>query len=127
MEKTQHSKTKRSGPRLVLLWIVSVFIFLLILSSVIGLFVKYKKIRLRIKELKSDEILLKKKKDNLDKTNEYIVTPDGQEQIFRDKYRMVKPGEGIIVITNKEDSEEAPVKKPALKRFWDSIKRGLGF
>ncbi|MBP6857807.1 MAG: hypothetical protein KBC11_01285 [Candidatus Pacebacteria bacterium] len=119
-------KSRLIGPKLILKWIVSVVIFALILSSVIGLFSKHKKIREQIKELKEEEVSLKQKKQTLSEVNEYIETPEGQEYIFRDKYRLVKPGEGIIVVTKKEEAEPLPTKKPALRRFWDSIKRGLG-
>lgn len=126
IQQTHKQKSGLVGPKLLLTWIVSVVIFLLMLSSVLSLFAKHRKIKEQIKELKEEEVVLRDKKANLALTNEYIDTPEGQEYIFRDKYRMIKPGEGMIVVTKKE---EDPIleKKPAFKRFWDSLKKGLGF
>ena len=127
MPKIQLTKKDRkiSGPKLILIWIVFLIIFLMMLSSVFNLFIKYKKIKSHIKELKQEELILKEKKEKLIDSNNYIETPEGQEQIFREKYRVVKPGEGLIIIT-KDEKPIIDTKKPILKRFWDSIKQGLG-
>lgn len=129
MANTQSSKpsTKRSlSARAILTAIVAVILFLLMLSSVVNLFIKYRAMRAHIRELKEEQIHLQEKKVALTTTNEFIGTPEGKEQIYRDKYRLVKPGEGIIVITQEPESKIAEQKKPALRRFWDSLLAGLG-
>lgn len=125
IQQPNRQRVRLVGPKLLLTWVISVVIFLLMLSSVLSLFSKHRKIKEQIKELKEEEIILRDKKTNLALTNEYINTPEGQEYIFRDKYRMLKPGEGMIVVTKKEEEPVLP-KKPVFKRFWDSIKKGLG-
>lgn len=83
--------------------------------------------RKHIANLKQEQTSLENKKNTVTTMNDYIDTPEGQERVFRDKYRLVKPGEGMIVVTNDEPSTEPIVnKKPAIKRFWDSIIEGLG-
>jgi cell division protein FtsB len=125
--QSKQSGIKESvGARRILIWVVSVAVFVILLSSVIELFIKYKGIRRHIKELKSDRISLEQKKNDLVATNEFIKTPEGQERIFRDKYRMVKPGEGIIIITEPTKTEDLEAKKPVFRRFWESIRSGLG-
>lgn len=125
MAKMQ-STTKISA-RGILMGIVSIVVFALLLSSVAQLLSKYIAIRKHIYTLKQEQSALELKKDKISSMNDYINTPEGQERIFRDKYRLVKPGEGMIVVTNEEASSEAETyKKPAIKRFWDSILRGLG-
>lgn len=129
MLKIQSGENKiktKINPKNVLIWIVSVIIFFILTSSVVELFIKYRNIRKNIKELKSDQIALKEKKDLLVSTNDYIKTPEGQERVFRDKFRLIKPGEGIIVITEPELKEVQTQKKPILRRFWDSLRLGLG-
>jgi cell division protein FtsB len=126
VQPKQNNESRSIGARRILIWIVSVAIFIVLLSSVIELFIKYKGIRRHIKELKSDRISLEQKKNDLVETNEFIKTPEGQERIFRDKYRLVKPGEGIIIITEPVKTEDLAPKKPVFRRFWDSIRSGLG-
>ncbi len=129
MAKTQSLKptTKRSfSARAILTWVVAVLLFLLLLSSVVNLFIKYRAMRAHIRELKDEQLHLQEKKASLTATNEFIATPEGKEQIFRDKYRLVKPGEGIIVITKEPEKSSVEAKKPALRRFWDSLLAGLG-
>ena len=82
--------------------------------------------RVHIRELKEEQVHLEEKKASLTATNEFIGTPEGKEQIYRDKYRVVKPGEGSIVITQEPQPQSAEQKRPALRRFWDSLLSGLG-
>ncbi len=130
MATTQSSKpsTKKSSlsARAILTAIVAVVLFLLMLSSVVNLFLKYRAMRVHIRELKEEQVHLEEKKASLTATNEFIGTPEGKEQIYRDKYRVVKPGEGIIVITQEPQPQSAEQKRPALRRFWDSLLSGLG-
>ena len=129
MAKTQSESSRKSrsiGPKAILVWIVAVMLFLLMLSSVVGLFIKYRAMRTHITELKQEQVALEEKKISLSGTNEYLQTPEGKEQIFRDKYRLVKPGEGIIVITKDSPTAEPVSTKPSFTRFWNSIMRGLG-
>lgn len=122
----QNPKPHSLGAKRILIWVVSVVVFLVIMSSVVELFIKYRGIRKHIAELKIDQNALEEKKKNLSLTNEYITTPEGQERVFRDKYRLVKPGEGIIIVTEPDIKEPEVKKKPAIRRFWDSIVSGLG-
>ena len=130
MLKRQSSQSripKTVGAKSILGVLVALFIFLLLLSSVIHLFTKYTSIRAHIKELTLEQEQLKQKKESVSTMNSYIATPEGKEEVFRDKYRLVKPGEGMIVITTDAKEEVAPVQKPGIIRVWNSIIRGLGF
>lgn len=125
MVKTQ--STKKISARGILIGIVAIIIFALLLSSVVGLLSKYIAIRKHIDTLKQEQSALEFKKNNISNMNQYINTREGQERVFRDKYRLVKPGEGMIVVTNDETPlENTNYKKPAIRRFWDSILTALG-
>ena len=125
--QSTHNTTSRAiGAKTILAAVVSLFIFLLLLSSVVNLFTKYRSIRGHIKELKLEQAQLQQKKESVTAMNAYIATPEGKEEVFRDKYRLVKPGEGMVVITTDQDSPEPAERKPAIVRFWDTIMRGLG-
>ncbi len=129
MTKTQSHRSHRYplNARTVLVAVISLLLFSLLLSSVIRLFLKYRSIRTHIKDLRTEEISLSKKKAALIETNSHIQTPQGQEQLFRDKYRLVKPGEGIIVVT-KEDTPPSEVVQSdsSIGRLWNTLLRALG-
>ncbi|MEK7228396.1 MAG: hypothetical protein AAB681_03520 [Patescibacteria group bacterium] len=127
MLRKQHVTTKKTlSSRAILTAIVSFLVLFLVLSSVVGLWKKYRSIRAHIKELKEQELALSEKKALVTSTNEYLGTPEGEEEVFRDSYRLVRPGEGIVIITKDGQEEPPPAKGPAILQFWNSIIRGLG-
>jgi basic membrane lipoprotein Med (substrate-binding protein (PBP1-ABC) superfamily) len=124
--KTVKTSHNISAKRIILVFI-SIVLFALLLSSVIDLTKKYIAIRKHIDILKQEKSNLVTKKDGINKQNNYIDTPEGQEYIIRDKYRLVKPGEGMIIVTSS--NQETPIdtlEKNKIKRFWQSIIKGLG-
>lgn len=127
IQPTHNRKPKPISAKLILTGAVAVLLFSLLLSSVIGLMGKYTAMRKHISALKEEQSSLKEKQDSVTKMNDYINTPEGKEYIFRDKYRVVKPGEQMIVITKEPEKDtESSSKTPPLKRFWNSILSGLG-
>ena len=92
----------------------------------LDLWKKYRAIRSHINELKQQEAALKEKKATVTTTNKHLETEEGKEEVFRNTYRLVKPGEGIILITKDSDKEEAISKGARFQKFWDNIMRGLG-
>lgn len=128
MAKTQFSASRRTlSPRRILGLLIAIAVFALLLSSVIELYKKHRAIRLRIDELTEDKKALEEKYQSAVATNERITTQEGKEYILRDKYRMVKPGEGLIVVTSDTAVPSEQEDTPAFRRFWDSLLRGLGF
>lgn len=126
MPPKQHQNKHRSySTKTILLFVVAIFVFFMILSSVIQLTKKYLSIRNHISELKKEEIELRQKKENLAKSNLFLETPEGKEKVFRDSYRLIKKGEGIVVITKEPSSSSETGKISTIKRFWDSILRAL--
>ncbi|HRH25128.1 MAG TPA: hypothetical protein PLQ20_02210 [Candidatus Paceibacterota bacterium] len=126
MPPKQHpNKHSSYSTKTILLFVVAIFVFFMILSSVIQLTKKYLSIRNHISELKKEELELKQKKENLVSSNLFLETPEGKEKVFRDSYRLIKKGEGIVVITKDPNSNSEPEKMGTIRRFWDSILRAL--
>jgi cell division protein FtsB len=129
MIKTQSTthRPRTVSPKALLLGIVALVLFSLLLSSVLELTGKYRTIRGHITELKEEQVTLKQKEHTVTSMNTYINTPEGQEQIFRDKYRMIKPGEGIIVVTEESDTPTVDMnRKGKAAHIWQVIMQGLG-
>ena len=98
----------------------------LLLTSVIGVSGKYFGIRSHIETLEKEQTALQRKQDHLKSLNEYLATPEGQEQALRDKYNVVKPGEGMIIVTVPTATPETVVPKKGVSKWWDDILHGLG-
>lgn len=116
----------RISPRLVLGFMVALVVFFLLLTSVVGLAEKHGALKREIKNLETKQSDLKQKELALTRTNEYLQTPEGKEQVFRAKYNVVKPGEGMILITADPKLPPPPPPQSAVSRLWDSILHGLG-
>lgn len=127
IQPSPKTKSKRISARAILMALVAILAFTLLLSSVLGLMSKYTTMRKHIKNLKLEQSTLVEKKVAVTDMNNYIDTPEGQERIFRDKFRLLKPGEGVIVVTDDEIPEvEVINKKSAFGLFWVNLKKGLG-
>jgi cell division protein FtsB len=105
--------------------LVAVIVAFLLLVSVISVAGKYFSIKAHNKDLQAEKIELQRKQENLKEMNDYLATPEGSEQALRDKFNVVKPGEGIIIVT-PPDTTPPPVKKTGVMRWWDAVLRGLG-
>lgn len=97
----------------------------LLLISVINVAQKYFSIKTHNKDLQNEKLDLERKQMALKSTNDYLDTPEGREQALRDKFNVVKPGEGIVIVTPVEVSQ-VPAPKSKVLRWWDAVLRGLG-
>lgn len=123
----QSSKPRSISSKQILIALVAVLLFSLLLSSVIGLMGKYLAMRKHIATLREEESTLEQKKATVSDMNAYIDTKEGQERVFRDKYRVIKEGEGMIVVANEEPIPTSnTVTKSGFGELWDSVLRGLG-
>lgn len=126
MAQTQfHSHNRFMSPRRILGLVIALGVLALLISSVGSLYKKHRFIRAHINELKKDQEILVQKYQTVSDLNQRIETDEGKEYILRDKYRMIRPGEGLIVVAD-EPIVVSNEKKPIFRRFWDSILRGIG-
>ena len=121
------SKSHPISPRRVLAVLVALLVFFLLLTSVINLFEKYRGLKAERAELYKEQAAIARKKDSLKTTNAYLETDEGREQALREKYNLVKPGEGIIVITTPPPEKPVLEERSRVGRWWDAIVHGLGF
>lgn len=118
-------RQKRTSPKRILGAAVALVVAFLLLTSVVSLAEKYLTIRHRVRDLKAQEAEAISKQDELKKENQYITTKEGQERELREKYNVVKPGEGMIIITDPAPaSSDEPTSR--VGKWWDSLLRGLG-
>lgn len=123
---TDMKQVKRLSPKAILSLLFSSLIAFLLLLSVFNVSKKFFDIRGNIKKLESEKIELEVKRDNLNEINALLNTPEGVEQTLRDKYNVVKPGEGIIIVTGIDSTENNLMKSSRVSRWWNDILHGLG-
>lgn len=128
MAKMQLPKSNsRVLPKTILSFVIVVIIAFLLLISVVNISKKYFRIKNDAKSLKLEQAELQQKQNKLELSNNYLETPDGKEKELRDKFNIVKPGEGMIVIT-PADVEKVPInQKTGVSKWWDNLLHGLGF
>jgi lauroyl/myristoyl acyltransferase len=93
----------------VFLAVVLVILVTLILS-VIGMYQKSRETAINKRRAEERLVDLKVRKERLESDIEQIKTPIGEEQAIREKFRVAKEGEGLVVIVDEapaEPSEEA--------------------
>lgn len=127
MAKTQFTEKKpRLSYKRLLAALLALVLAFILLTSVISVAGKYIAIRRHIRELKGEQATLAAKSDVLTKKNAYLATTEGQEQALRDKYNVVKPGEGMIVIVPPDMVPGAAKGSSTASRWWSAIIHGLG-
>ncbi len=128
MQKTQLQQKKSSVSAKRLLGVTAaLLVFFLLLTSVIGLFEKRRVIKTRIHELSVEQDSLEQKKSSLSSVNNDLESPEGKEYALRTKYNLVKPGEGMVIVTDpSKDIEPVIDTRPRVLRWWDNILHGLG-
>lgn len=127
MAKTQFTEKKQQlSPKRILGALLALVVVFILLTSVISVAGKYVGIKTHIKELTQEHATLAQKHETLSKTNAYLETPQGQEQALRDKYNVVKPGEGMIIVVPADVVVESENRPSAVSRWWKAIISGLG-
>ncbi len=126
MAKTQLTQpNQRFSHKRVLGTLLAFTVVFLLLTSVVSIAGKYFTIKRHIQELTIEQEELAKKHAALAKTNAYLATPEGQEQALRDKYGVIRPGEGVIVVSAGTQTVP-PDHKSAVGQWWSKILAGLG-
>lgn len=72
--------------------------------------------RKELAELEEKQVVLGQKIENLS-------TEQGVEAEVRQRYRVVKPGEQLVIVVDNEEGESVSVEKPS---FWQKLKQFVG-
>lgn len=117
---------KNLSPKSILSLLASALIAFVLFVAVFNVTTKYFGIRNNIKKLEAQKSELQIKKENLEQINQRLETQEGIEETLRDKYNVVKPGEGMIIVTNREKTKDYNDGKNAVSRWWNDILLGIG-
>lgn len=117
-EKEKIRRRLYSKTSIVILFIIMIFVA----RGVIGLYSKEKTSRFEVERLTKQKVEIENRLKSVSKQNEMLATTQGIEYEIRNKFDVVKEGEGVIVIVDKELPPPPEEKKSFLKKFWGSVK-----
>jgi hypothetical protein len=86
----------------------------MIISSLFDLMKKNREVRANKDEALLELTRLEERERSIKKKIEAIATPFGTEEAIREKFGFKKPGEGEVIITEREEEGEATEKKSFL-------------
>lgn len=105
MDKWKHKDSKKELMHSPLVLIFLSVVLIIFLYNVVFLVQKARDTKKK-KLLAEEEIVsLKKKQDDLNKEIEKLSTDEGIEEVLRDKYQLVHPGEKIAVVVEDKKAD----------------------
>lgn len=121
-ERSVIKKKKRS--KLILLLMLVIFLFLA--RGSFNTYTKERDSRIEVERIQKEKNTLQKRYEVMHEQSEVLKSDVGIETEIRNKFDVVKNGEGVIVIVDKEMPILEEDKRGVLKRFWDSVKGVFG-
>jgi hypothetical protein len=106
-----------SRTSIVLLAVISVFTIL----SVISIFEKRKEAKTQATIAEKRLLDLQERKETLTKDIAHINDKTGKEELLRDRFHVVAPGEELVVIVDENAKEETAVNTKTEVSFWDTL------
>ena len=82
---------------------------------------KEKESRTEVERVKREQVAVEGRYNNIQKGSDDLKSEAGIEAEIRNKFDVVKPGEGVIVVVNKNPTAIETDKQGVLKKFWNSI------
>lgn len=106
--------------------VIVLIILFFVAKGVLGLYQKEKASRLEVERLTNLKSEIEDRLKTVSKHNDQLATTQGLEAEIRNKFDVVKEGEGVIVIVDKELPPPPEEKKSFLKKFWGGVKGVFG-
>lgn len=107
--------------------ILAVVLLVLVVWTGIATFSAFQKqheaIELRDEAVREKTDLMAKQND-LNQKIQNLSTDEGMEAEVRERYRVVKPGEQLVIVVDNKDPNASPTTPPT---FWQKVKEFVGF
>lgn len=117
-ERSKIKRKKRS--KILLLFMLLVFIFLV--KGTFSAYTKERNSRIEVDRALKEKEVLDKRYQVMSEQSDALKSDIGIESEIRNKFDVVKEGEGVIVIVDKDMPIIEEDKRGVLKRFWDSVR-----
>ena len=103
-----------------------IVLFIFLLWGVFGIWNKRNEARQKKSIALGALVDLNKRQDELNKKIGELGTTDGTESVLRDKFRVAKEGEGLVVIVDPSTNTENTETKNPKNSFWNFWKNLFG-
>jgi cell division protein FtsB len=117
-EKNKIRRKKRS--KILLLFMFLVFVFLT--RGAFNAYTKERNSRFEVERTLKEKDALDKRYQVISEQSDALKSDIGVESEIRNKFDVVKDGEGVIVIVDRDVPIIEEDKRGVLKRFWDSVR-----
>lgn len=124
-QEKQKKTAKRKKYSKTLLLIMTLALVLLI-KGVFSVYSKEQESQSEIDRIQSQKAELQKRYENITEQSDALKSDTGVESEIRNKFDVLKQGEGVIVIVDKEMPIIQEDNRSVLKKFWDSVKGVFG-
>ncbi len=115
----RNNTKKRVYSKTVLL--ILFLVLILIIRGVFSVYAKENESRLEMERVLKQKEALQSRLDVMNSHNEQMKTSTGVEAEIRNKFDVVKDGEGVVVIVDKDIPMVESDKRGVIKKFWDSV------
>ncbi len=116
-EKSKNKKKRKS--KILLLFMAIIFISLS--RGVVGTYSKERDSKIEMDRVAEEKRNLEGRYNIISEQSESLKSQIGIETEIRSKFDVVKDGEGVIIIVEKDIPIPEEDKRGVLKRFWDSV------
>lgn len=116
-ERNKVKKRIYSKTTLLLLLLLCI----LVTRGAYGVYLKEKSSRQEMHRILEQKVELEQRLHAIEGHNEHLQTAAGIETEIRHKFDVVKDGEGVIVIVDKEMPIIEEDKRGIVRKFWDSV------
>lgn len=100
---------------------VLVVVLALFANGVYGVYAKEKESKAEVERVQKEQAELQTRFEHIEKGSEELKSEAGVEAEIRSKFDVVKPGEGVIIVVDKNPTSIQENKQGVLKQFWNSV------
>ena len=101
--------------------LILLILILLVLKGISSIYAKQRNSREEMNSAEAKKAELQQRYDDLSGRVGDLKTNEGLEREIRSKFDVVKPGESVIVVVDKEVPAPAPVESNVIKRLWNDV------
>ncbi len=116
-EKNKIKSRMRSKGVLAALFLVSI----LVVRGAYGVYQKEQASRIEMERILKQKNDLEVRLETMNQHNAQLKTQTGIEAEIRHKFDVVKEGEGVVIIVDKDIPIIEEDKRSIVKKFWDSV------
>lgn len=98
-----------------------IVILILVCNGVYGVYAKEQASKAEVERVKKEQTELQARYENIEQGSEGLKSQAGVEAEIRGKFDVVKLGEGVIVVVDKNPTAIQENKQGVLKQFWNSV------